>query len=164
MSTSLLCYAVLAVASHPAAGLVISSALMAGAFAVAAVSGGELNPALTLALALGNLVHPGKGGTGPASSWLTLIACELLGACVAAGLYGVTHRRECLDEVKGRSTGGGRGFCPKRKRKRMWRRSLRHVPAPKRAREDVGRLARPRIAEAQQDEVEILGRTGQEGP
>ena len=97
MSTCLLCYAVLAVSNRPAASLVISSALMAGAFAVGAVSGGELNPALTLALALGNLVHPGKGGTGPASSWLTLIACELLGACVAAGLYRVTHQREPLD-------------------------------------------------------------------
>ena len=43
----------------------------------------------------------------------------------------------------------------------MWRRSLRHVPAPKRAGGHVGRLGGPRMEEdSKQDEVEMLGHGG----
>ncbi|CAJ1418722.1 unnamed protein product [Effrenium voratum] len=103
ITTSVLAYAVLSVATvrdppRHVVGLVIGFALMGGSFAVGAVSGGELNPAVVLGLVLGNVVNPGKGGMGPLLNWLALLTCELLGGLCAAGIFRFTHRKEYMDK------------------------------------------------------------------
>eukprot|EP00435_Cladocopium_sp_Y103_P074819 s29_g51.t1 len=75
VATMVLSYTVLSVATvegyvKDVAGLVVAYALTAGSFAAGSVSGGEVNPAVVLGLVLGNVVHPGKSGMGPAMSWI----------------------------------------------------------------------------------------------
>eukprot|EP00439_Symbiodinium_sp_Y106_P037589 s6664_g4.t1 len=107
ITTMFLGYVVLCVATvrEPYAkdlfGLVVASAVTGGSFAVGSVSGGELNPSVTLGLMIGNVVNPGKGGIGPVGSWLALIFSELAGGLLAAGLFRLTHRKEFLEEAGG---------------------------------------------------------------
>eukprot|EP00440_Ansanella_granifera_P012716 gb/GFBE01013815.1/.p1 GENE.gb/GFBE01013815.1/~~gb/GFBE01013815.1/.p1 ORF type:complete len:518 (+),score=123.80 gb/GFBE01013815.1/:1-1554(+) len=75
-------------------GLAIGSCVTAGGFAIGAISGGELNPAVTLAIAVENMVYPGKGGTAPLNFCLAFMAAEVLGGLAASGLMRVTHPEE----------------------------------------------------------------------
>ncbi|CAE7667513.1 NIP2-1 [Symbiodinium sp. CCMP2456] len=107
ITTTFLGYVVLCIATvrEPYAkdlfGLVVASAVTGGSFAVGSVSGGELNPSVTLGLMIGNVVNPGKGGIGPPGSWLAFIISELAGGLLAAGLFRLTHRKEFLEETGG---------------------------------------------------------------
>ncbi|OLQ14241.1 Aquaporin NIP2-1 [Symbiodinium microadriaticum] len=107
ITTMFLGYVVLCIATvrEPYAkdlfGLVVASAVTGGSFAVGSVSGGELNPSVTLGLMIGNVVNPGKGGIGPLGSWLAFIVSELAGGLLAAGLFRLTHRKEFLEETGG---------------------------------------------------------------
>jgi len=94
--TFLLCYVVMCVATtkvYPKMtqyfGFIIGSCVTAGGWAIGAVSGGSLNPAVSTGLALTDLI---KGG-----GLLNLVAYstfELLGAVAAAVVFSVTHRAE----------------------------------------------------------------------
>lgn len=116
VATMVLSYTVLTVATvegyvKDVAGLVVAYALTAGSFAVGSVSGGEVNPAVVLGLVLGNVVNPGKGGMGPAMSWIALLVCEFAGACLAAAVFRITHRQEFLPkeakkDAKGQAAAG----------------------------------------------------------
>ncbi|CAJ1383991.1 unnamed protein product [Effrenium voratum] len=67
-------------------GLAIGSCVTAGGFALSGVSGGSLNPALSLATAL-----PWGKGLGAAAVYCI---AELLGGLVAVGAFQVTHQVE----------------------------------------------------------------------
>jgi len=89
--TFVLCFVVLCVATTDAPlkefyGLAIGSCVTAGGFAVGAVSGGALNPAVALGA---TLVHMGHGGS--IVSGLSFAALECLGAALAAVAFRATR-------------------------------------------------------------------------
>jgi len=92
--TFVLCFVVLSVAttkepSKDMFGLAIGSCVTVGGLAIGAISGGSLNPAVSFALDTANAI---KGG-----SWMNCLvysAFELAGACLAAGVFMVTHVSE----------------------------------------------------------------------
>jgi len=92
--TFVLCFVVLCVAttkepSKDMFGLAIGSCVTVGGLAIGALSGGSLNPAVSFALDTANAV---KGGTW--MNCLVYTAFELAGACIAAGVFFVTHPGE----------------------------------------------------------------------
>jgi len=92
--TFLLCFVVLSVATVENVltnffGLAIGSCVTAGGYAIGAVSGGSLNPAVSTGIALSSLA----GGHGIFHLFLYIIF-ELLGAVLAAVLFKVTHESE----------------------------------------------------------------------
>eukprot|EP00416_Gambierdiscus_australes_P014653 CAMPEP_0171071676 /NCGR_PEP_ID=MMETSP0766_2-20121228/10447_1 /TAXON_ID=439317 /ORGANISM="Gambierdiscus australes, Strain CAWD 149" /LENGTH=617 /DNA_ID=CAMNT_0011528225 /DNA_START=70 /DNA_END=1923 /DNA_ORIENTATION=+ len=75
--------------------LAIGSCVTAGGFAIGAISGGELNPAVSWALATASSVHPKSGRlAAPWTYCLSFSIFELAGGFVAAGLFHLTHRTE----------------------------------------------------------------------
>jgi len=97
--TSVLCFTVLCVAtvqSNPApemTGLVIGMCITVGGLAIGKVSGGSLNPAVSLGIASARkLIGGGSFWTG-----LLYIFFEVVGAAVAAGLFRVTYPEEFAD-------------------------------------------------------------------
>merc|ERR1719272_1099367 len=68
-------------------GFIIGSCVTAGGWAIGAVSGGSLNPAVSTGLALTDLL---KGGG--LLNWVAYSTFELLGAVAAAVVFSVTHR------------------------------------------------------------------------
>jgi aquaporin Z len=91
--TFVLCYVVLSVAvskwtkSKEMYGLVIGSCVTVGGNAIGGISGGSLNPAVSFGLA--------AGGIGEGQIWympLLYTAFELVGACLAAGAFSITHQ------------------------------------------------------------------------
>jgi len=92
--TFLLCFVVLSVATVDKVltnffGLAIGSCVTAGGYAIGAVSGGSLNPAVSTGIALSSLA----GGHG-IFHLFAYIVFELLGAILAAVLFKVTHESE----------------------------------------------------------------------
>lgn len=92
--TFVLCFVVLSVAttkepSKDMFGLAIGSCVTVGGLAIGALSGGSLNPAVSFALDTANAI---KGG-----GWMNCLvytAFELAGACIAAGVFFITHVSE----------------------------------------------------------------------
>jgi aquaporin Z len=92
--TFVLCFVVLCVAtskhsSKDMFGLAIGSCVTVGGLAIGAVSGGSLNPAVSFGLDTANAI---KGG-----AWMNCLAYsvfEFVGACLAAGVFFVTHPGE----------------------------------------------------------------------
>jgi len=91
--TFLLCYVVCCVATvkdSPLAhffGLAIGSCVTAGGYAIGAVSGGSLNPAVSFGI---SVCHAINGGGGLMNAVLYTIF-EFVGAAIAAGLFMFTH-------------------------------------------------------------------------
>jgi len=94
--TFLLCFVVLSVATvrdenvlSEFFGLAIGSCVTAGGYAIGAVSGGSLNPAVSTGIALSSLA----GGHGIFHLFIYIIF-EILGGIIAAVLFKVTHEDE----------------------------------------------------------------------
>jgi len=92
--TFVLCYVVLCVASvkEPSKdmfGLAIASCVTAGGYAIGAVSGGSLNPAVSFGISSANIINEGKF-----YNCLIYSAYEFVGAGLAAGIFHVTHPGE----------------------------------------------------------------------
>mmetsp|Transcript_126885 Transcript_126885/g.237176 ORF Transcript_126885/g.237176 Transcript_126885/m.237176 type:complete len:497 (-) Transcript_126885:135-1625(-) len=90
--TAVLCLVVLAVACAPDTksvtmfGLAIGSCVTVGGFAIGSVSGGSLNPAVSIGISTSHLIEGGK-------FWHCLLysAYEFTGALMAAGILHLTH-------------------------------------------------------------------------
>ena len=81
-------------------GLVISSCVTAGGYAIGAASGVSLNPAVSFGI---SLVHCANGGGILNAIWYSLF--EIVGGAIAAGLFIFTRRlnwssREVLELVE----------------------------------------------------------------
>merc|ERR1719163_1757924 len=92
--TFVLCYVVLCVATVKAPskdmfGLAIASCVTAGGYAIGAVSGGSLNPAVSFGIATSNVLNGGKF-----YNCLIYSFVEFVGAGLAAGVFHVTHPGE----------------------------------------------------------------------
>jgi len=92
--TFVLCFVVLCVAtvkepSKDMFGLAIASCVTAGGYAIGAISGGSLNPAVSFGLATSNIL---EGGLFYPCLIYTLY--EFVGAGLAAGIFMVTHPLE----------------------------------------------------------------------
>merc|ERR1740139_1996122 len=92
--TFLLAFVVLSVATVENSlseffGLAIGSCVTAGGYAIGAVSGGSLNPAVSAGIALSSL----GGGHGIFHMFMYIIF-EILGGVIAALLFRVTHESE----------------------------------------------------------------------
>ena len=74
-------------------GLAIGFTVMAGAFAVGAVSGGAFNPAVAIGIIVLGMVTPG-------SIWIYLVA-NLLAAAAAAGIFLLAHPKALAAPVAG---------------------------------------------------------------
>mmetsp|Transcript_107883 Transcript_107883/g.315391 ORF Transcript_107883/g.315391 Transcript_107883/m.315391 type:complete len:457 (-) Transcript_107883:46-1416(-) len=100
--TFLLCFVVLCVAtvrSNPApemTGLIIGMCVTVGGLAIGKVSGGSLNPAVSLGIASARKLI----GGGTFLNGLIYIFFELVGATIASGLFRLTHPEEFLDLPK----------------------------------------------------------------
>eukprot|EP00440_Ansanella_granifera_P024104 gb/GFBE01026181.1/.p1 GENE.gb/GFBE01026181.1/~~gb/GFBE01026181.1/.p1 ORF type:complete len:136 (+),score=43.51 gb/GFBE01026181.1/:1-408(+) len=108
MATLVLAYVVLSVATVRVPkewktkqnfyfGLAIASCVTAGGFAMGSVSGGELNPAVALGIAVENHVHPGRAGSSSMGYCAAFMFSEILGGMTAAGLFRITHPGEYED-------------------------------------------------------------------
>jgi len=71
-------------------GLAIGFTVMSSAFAIGAISGCSLNPAVTCGVMLTHLVHQGGGMT----YFALYLLCPILGALVGAGLFRVVRHSE----------------------------------------------------------------------
>jgi len=95
--TFVLCYVVLCVATAEAnkgklndfVGLIVGSCVTVGGYAIGSVSGGSLNPAVSLAI---DATHLSAHGMFSNCLWYTL--AEAAGAALAAGVFFVTHKTE----------------------------------------------------------------------
>jgi len=92
--TFVLCYVVLCVASvkEPSKdmfGLAIASCVTAGGYAIGAVSGGSLNPAVSFGISSSNIINEGKF-----YNCLIYSVYEFVGAGLAAGVFHATHPNE----------------------------------------------------------------------
>jgi len=97
--TFVLCFVVLSVACSPSAekggysevfGLAIGSCVTVGGYAVGAISGGCLNPAVSFGIATGGAIG-GEGVSEIYEEGAYYSLFELVGAGLAAGLYFTTH-------------------------------------------------------------------------
>jgi len=112
--TFVLCYVVLAVAtlSKPDSqktkqnfyfGLAIASCVTAGGFAAGAVSGGELNPAVSTGLTVAGCLYSPPGAAMEVPWWETLLVIglfEFAGAVLAVLMLHITHPQELGWEAK----------------------------------------------------------------
>jgi len=93
--TFVLCYVVLCTAvsektkSASMFGLAIGSCVTVGGFAIGSISGGSLNPAVSLGIASSQILNGGMFYKG-----LVYSAFEFIGAGLAAGVVGITHARK----------------------------------------------------------------------
>jgi len=78
--------------------LAIGSCVTAGGFAIGAVSGGELNPAVTAGIQVANLVHTGTTSPSGFTTCIAFWLYELLGGVIAAFVLRLTHPREFKKE------------------------------------------------------------------
>jgi len=94
--TFVLCFVVLCTAvsdktkSKSMFGLAIGSCVTVGGFAIGSISGGSLNPAVSIGIASSTLMNGGKNLT----SALAYSAFEFIGAGIAAGIVSVTHSKK----------------------------------------------------------------------
>jgi len=103
--TFLLCFVVLSVAVSSGAtknptmfGLAIGSCLTCGVNAIGAVSGGALNPAVSVGIATGHRLADGSSCAA-----LAFGAVEFLAGAAAAGVFGVTHAVDLASDKKAES-------------------------------------------------------------
>jgi len=94
MFTFLLAFVVLSVATVESPlseyfGLAIGSCVTAGGYAIGAVSGGSLNPAVSWAISFSHVL-----GGGHFWHCLVYSVFEIIGGCLAAGVFMATHRSE----------------------------------------------------------------------
>jgi len=75
-------------------GLAIGSCVTAGGIAIGAVSGGELNPAVSLGLSSANLWSHGKDAPPPFSNCVTFGLSEVAGGVFASMVMFLTHPSE----------------------------------------------------------------------
>lgn len=102
--TFVLCFVVLAVATAKAnmgktkdvVGLIVGSCVTVGGFAIGSVSGGSLNPAVSIAIDFVSLTKFGAVGN---SLWYLL--AEISGAALAAAAFRVTYPSEYRKSVDG---------------------------------------------------------------
>jgi len=92
--TFLLCYVVLSVATTKVVlteyfGLAIGSCVTAGGYAIGSISGGSLNPAVSIGIAV-------TGGTPLNAVYYTVF--EIFGGLLAAGIFMSTHATEYVKE------------------------------------------------------------------
>merc|ERR1712224_663481 len=92
--TFVLCYVVLCVAtvkepSKDMFGLAIASCVTAGGYAIGAVSGGSLNPAVSFGISSAQIINGGLF-----YNCLIYSLFEFVGAGLAAGVFMVTHPSE----------------------------------------------------------------------
>jgi len=93
--TFVLCFVVLCVATSPKSeikdlfGLAIGSCVIAGGLAVGSVSGGSLNPAVSVGISSANIMNQGMF-----VNCLAYSAFELTGGALAAAAFFVTHPHE----------------------------------------------------------------------
>merc|ERR1740123_778954 len=89
--TFVLCFVVLSVAVSPTTksttffGLAIGSCVTTGGYAIGAISGGSLNPAVSFGIATGHMAGIGFRNA------LAYSLFEILGAAMAAGAFCITH-------------------------------------------------------------------------
>jgi len=100
--TFVLCFVVLSVAttyepSKDMFGLAIGSCVTVGGYAIGAVSGGSLNPAVSVGIDFSNMVM----GGGKFYHSLAYTAMEFLGAGIAVGLFYVTRPSEYTKGLPG---------------------------------------------------------------
>jgi len=94
--TSVLCLVVLSVAVSELTktadmfGFAIGSCITVGGFAIGGISGGSLNPAVSLGIAMPHLVH--GGGFFYEAAVYTMF--EIIGGVLAAGIFNITHEAE----------------------------------------------------------------------
>ena len=74
---------------HFADDLELSKNAIAGGYAIGAVSGGSLNPAVSFGISSANIINEGKF-----YNCLIYSAYEFIGAGAAAGIFHVTHPQE----------------------------------------------------------------------
>jgi aquaporin Z len=97
MFTFLLAFVVLSVATVESPlseyfGLAIGSCVTAGGYAIGAVSGGSLNPAVSFGISASHAIF--GGGTGVFHNCLIYTVFEIIGGCIAAGIFMATHPSE----------------------------------------------------------------------
>lgn len=98
--TFLLCFVVLCVATtdvNPApelTGFVIGSCITVGGLAIGKISGGSLNPAVSMGIAVARKII----GGGTFYTGLIYIVFELVGAAIASGLFRLTYPDEFADK------------------------------------------------------------------
>eukprot|EP00928_Gymnodinium_smaydae_P046243 TRINITY_DN30805_c0_g1_i1.p1 TRINITY_DN30805_c0_g1~~TRINITY_DN30805_c0_g1_i1.p1 ORF type:complete len:548 (-),score=60.57 TRINITY_DN30805_c0_g1_i1:12-1655(-) len=108
-ATAVLAYVVLATTASPFTkgnhffGLSIGWCLLAGSLSIGAVSGGELNPAVTAGIAIANAISPGSAAVPYLSSFAMLSLWELAGGAAAAGLFQITHAAQVLSKAESRT-------------------------------------------------------------
>mmetsp|Transcript_62426 Transcript_62426/g.157972 ORF Transcript_62426/g.157972 Transcript_62426/m.157972 type:complete len:1101 (+) Transcript_62426:114-3416(+) len=73
-------------------GLSIGSCVTAGGFAIGAVSGGELNPAVSAGIAMLGTMSPGSDPLPPYTYLVGFILVELLGGLCAAAVFRFSHQ------------------------------------------------------------------------
>jgi len=97
MFTFLLAFVVLSVATVESPlseyfGLAIGSCVTAGGYAIGAVSGGSLNPAVSFGISTSHAIFGGGGGVF--MNCLIYSVFEIIGGCIAAGVFMATHPSE----------------------------------------------------------------------
>merc|ERR1711865_375623 len=97
MFTFLLAFVVLSVATveQPLSeyfGLAIGSCVTAGGYAIGAVSGGSLNPAVSFGISASHAIF--GGGVGVLVNCVIYSIFEIIGGCIAAGVFMATHPSE----------------------------------------------------------------------
>lgn len=97
--TFVLCFVVLSVATIPKPdkdilGFAIASCVTAGGYAVGAVSGGSLNPAVSFGISTSHWFHYGSTSTSNFTNGLAYSIFELAGAGLAAGIFRATRPSE----------------------------------------------------------------------
>jgi aquaporin Z len=97
MFTFLLAFVVLSVATVESPlseyfGLAIGSCVTAGGYAIGAVSGGSLNPAVSFGISASHAIF--GGGAGVFHNCLVYTVFEIIGGCIAAGVFMATHPSE----------------------------------------------------------------------
>lgn len=108
--TFVLCYVVLAVATTRKGlpdlyGLAIGMSLLAGGYAIGGVSGGSLNPAVSLGIVSGSMFW----NHGSLVALPYYVAFELLGGALASAVFSITHAKECEDAWMSKTTDSNYG-------------------------------------------------------
>lgn len=96
--TFLLAYVVLSVATVEKGlseyfGLAIGACVIAGGYAIGAVSGGSLNPAVSVGISSSHIL-----GGGHFWHCLVYSLFEIIGGCLAAAVFGITHASEYQEQ------------------------------------------------------------------
>merc|ERR1719343_95312 len=96
--TSVLTYVVLTCATTATPPSWITKQNNYFAVAIGSVSGGELNPAVSLGMTVANAVHHGTAPPPSAANFLLFSAFELAGGLIAAVAFRLTHAAEYREE------------------------------------------------------------------